>query len=168
MKFFVLLAFGLLLSPSTVLAQQPQNANYISPDWLTFSEALNAAEVSGRTVLVDVYAPWCPWCAKLQTEVYADPAILSYLKENFETARLNIEEKEEVIQFKGFELTSPELAAGLGAEATPTVVFLSSAGEYITRVPGFVEAEEFMHVLRYISTGSYQIESFQDYKLRNH
>lgn len=167
MKFSVLLIIGLLLSPSTVLAQQPQNASSTSLDWLTFSEALNAAEVSGRTVLVDVFAPWCPWCSKLQTEVYANPTVQSYLTENFETARLNIEEKEEVISFKGFELTSPELAAGLGAEATPTVVFLTSTGDYITRVPGFIEADDFLKILRYISTGSYQSESFQDYQLRN-
>ncbi len=134
---------------------------------MDFGEALQAAEVSGKTVIVDVYAPWCPWCAKLQSEVYSQATVRTYLNDHFETARLNIDNKDDVIPFKGFELSSSELASGLGAEATPTIVFLTATGDYITRVPGFIEADEFMYVLRYISTGSFRIESFQDFRSKN-
>ena len=172
MSFLRLILIGFLISPPVTYAQTPV-ANVEDPsdlatlDWLDFGEALDAAEVSGRPVLVDVYASWCPWCQKLQSEVYAEENVKEYLTENFETARLNIEDKELVIQFKGYELNSSELAAGLGAEGTPTIVFLTSEGDYITRVPGFIDANEFNHVLRYISSGSYRSESFQDYRLRN-
>ncbi len=171
MKYFLILfALGFHLSPPATQAQQVQqtrSADLAPLDWLTFDEALTAAEVSGRTVLVDVYAPWCPWCAKLQTEVYAKSHVRDYLNSNFETARLNIDDEENVISFKGFELSSSELASGLGADGTPTVVFLSSKGDYITRVPGFLEADEFMQVLKYIGTGAFHHESFQDYRLSN-
>ncbi len=172
MYFLIFIFIGFLISPPTALAQTPvtkvDEKSELPPlEWLDFGEALNAAEVSGRPVLVDVFAPWCPWCSKLQTEVYGKASVRENLNEHFETARLNIEDKDLVIEFKGFELSSSELAAGLGAEGTPTVVFLSSTGDYITRVPGFIDAEEFNHVLRYISSGSYQRESFKDYRLRN-
>ena len=172
MFFLRLILIGFLISPPALYAQTPvstieDTSDLVTLDWLDFGEALNAAEVSGRPVMVDVYASWCPWCQKLQREVYAEENVREYLIDNFETARLNIEDKELVIEFKGYELTSSELAAGLGAEGTPTIVFLTSKGDYITRVPGFIDAGEFNHVLRYISSDSYRSESFQDYRLRN-
>ena len=132
--------------------------------WLSFQEALDAAQVSGRPILVDVFAPWCPWCQKLQTEVYPDAEIQKYLEKNFEIARLDIEDKENTIEFKGYTLSAAELASGLGAEATPTTVFLASNGDYITRLPGYVEADEFIHVLKYIGSGSFKSQPFQEYR----
>ena len=111
-----------------------------------------------------MYASWCPWCAKLQSEVYTRADIQEYLSEYFEIARLNIEEAGDAIHFKGFTLNSAELAAGLGAEATPTTVFLTPNGDYITRVPGFVEADEFARVLKYIGSGAYREESYKAYR----
>lgn len=168
MYFFILLVIGFLLSPPSVIAQ-PDTApdpDLPSLEWLGFDKALKKAEVSGRAVMVDVYAPWCPWCSKLQTEVYAKGFIREYLNEHFETARLNIDEEENKISFMGYELSSAELASGLGAEGTPTIVFLSSKGEYITRLPGFIEADEFIYVLKYISDGSFKTESFKEYRSR--
>ncbi len=172
---FSLLIIGLLISPPILKAQTdntlppetPSEQSTQSLDWMDFGEALKAAETSGRAVMVDVYAPWCPWCQRLQKEVYEIDEVRTYLNENFETVRLDIDDAEKVIQFKGYELSAPELASGLGAEGTPTIVFLSSAGDYITRVPGFIEAADFLHVLRYINTGAFQKESFQDYRKRN-
>ncbi len=134
--------------------------------WLTFQEALQAAEVSGRPILVDVYAPWCSWCARLQNEVYPSDDVRAYIEEHFEIARLNIEEDDQVIDFKGYSLTPAELASGLGAEGTPTTVFLASNGDYITRLPGFLEASEFIHVLKYIGSGAFESEPFQEYRGR--
>ena len=157
-------AFLSALLLASVAAAQPGTP---AVNWLSFQEAIDAASVSGRTILVDVYAPWCPWCAKLQSEVYTRADIREYLNEHFEIARLNIEESEDVIEFKGYSLTSAELAAGLGAEATPTTVFLSAKGEYITRVPGFVDGDEFTRMLRYIGSGAYRKESYQAYRTSN-
>ncbi len=168
MFFFILLVLGFLLSPPAVFAQPDAAPDPELPPlkWLGFDKALQAAEVSGRAVLVDVYAPWCPWCSKLQTEVYGKGFVREYLNEHFETARLNIDDQEDKISFKGYELSASELASGLGAEGTPTIVFLSAEGDYITRLPGFIEADEFIHVLQYISGGSFKSESFKDYRSR--
>lgn len=167
----LLAILGLLMLPLRGMAQPSENsvvpADMVPLEWMDFGDAMHAAETSGRLVIVDVYAPWCPWCAKLQNEVYALNNIRAYLNEHFETARLNIEDEEKSISFRGYELSQAELAAGLGAEATPTIVFLTEAGDYITRVPGFVDAEEFMHILKYMQTGRFKVESFQDYRLRN-
>ena len=165
MLYRLLLSVLLPLTFMDVAAQSTANLQS-SSTWLTFQEAIDAAKLSERPILIDVYAPWCPWCAKLQTEVYPSEEIRLYIEENFEIARLNIEDKEHVIEFKGYTLTAAELASGLGAEATPTTVFLSAEGEYITRLPGYVEADEFIHVLKYIGSGAYQSEPFKEFRDR--
>lgn len=160
-----LLSLWIIMWCATLVVAQPATEVSETPlNWLTFSEATSAAAVSGRTILVDVFAPWCPWCQRLQSEVYTRPDIRTYLNKHFEIARLNIDELDDVIEFKGYSLTSAELAAGLGAEATPTTVFLSSEGDYITRVPGFVEADEFVNILRYIGSGAFRQESYEAYR----
>jgi thioredoxin-related protein len=58
------------------------------------------------------------------------------------------------------------LSSGLGAEATPTTVFLDANGDYITRLPGFVDAGEFLHILRYIGSKSFKVESYKDFRSR--
>ena len=146
------------------ISAQPMASTQSASNWLTFQEAIDAASVSDKPILIDVYAPWCPWCQKLQTEVYPDDAIRSYIEKNFEIARLNIEDSENTIEFKGYTLTAAELASGLGAEATPTTVFLSAKGEYITRLPGYVDADEFIYVLKYIGSGAYQSEPFKEFR----
>ncbi len=156
----------LFISILPATAQRSKTLVEAPINWLTFEQALNKASGNGRPVLVDVYAVWCSWCAKSQTEVYTVETIQDYLAANFEISRLDIEKSDDAVSFKGFTLTSAELAAGLGAEATPTTVFLDSDGGYITRLPGYVDAEEFMHILRFIGSEAYRIESFKDFRAR--
>ncbi len=134
-----------------------------APEWRSFQEAVAAAQKSGKAILVDVYAPWCGWCRKMQTEVYTLPELREYLHEHFEIARLNLEEYSDTVTFKGYTLTSAELAMGLGASSTPTTVFLEPDGAYITRLPGFHEGDVFMRVLRFIGTGAYRRLTYEEY-----
>ncbi len=78
-------------------------------------------------------------------------------------ARLNIDAMDDVVHFKGYELSSAELAMGLGASGTPTTVFLDAHGDYITRLPGFVGPEEFLTVLRFIATEKYLKMTFEEF-----
>lgn len=143
------------VAPTNVLAQ--------TLEWRSFPEAVAAARKSGKAILVDVYAPWCGWCRKMQTEVYTLPELRDYLHEHFEIARLNLEEYGDTVTFKGYTLTSAELAMGLGASSTPTTVFLEPDGAYITRLPGFHEGDVFLQVLRFIGTGAYHRLTYEEF-----
>ena len=156
-----------LLLFSGVLSHRAQAQDASVPaeglPWKPFEEAVALAAKQNKKVLVDIFAPWCPWCRRLQREVYTDPAVQEYLKERFIVTRLNGDDTTASYAFKTYNLTAAELAAGLGAQGYPTTVFLAANSDYITRLPGFVDAAEFIHVLRFIGTEAYQKLTYQEY-----
>jgi thioredoxin-related protein len=74
--------------------------------------------------------------------------------------RLNREDHEEKHRYKGQNITSFRLAQKLNSETVPTIVFLTSDGNYLLHLSGFVEAKELRPVLEYIATESYRHQTF--------
>ncbi|MCH8122003.1 MAG: thioredoxin fold domain-containing protein [Bacteroidetes bacterium] len=143
---------------------QDQNVADGSPvRWPSFETALKSAKDSGKIVLIDVFAPTCPWCRKMQAEVYTDEKLQAYLYSTFEIGRIDISIEADTVIFKGYELSSAQLGAGFGASGTPTTIFMEPSGEYITRLPGYHGLEDFRDVLKYVGSESYRDMSFADY-----
>lgn len=162
----LLLVLSVGFAPFTGARAQSASQPADGVEWLTFESGVRKAATGDKPVLIDIYAPWCGWCTRLQSDVYTDRRVQSYLSENFIVSRLNIDEADDVVRFRGFEVSSAELAMGLGASGTPTTVFLTSTGDYITRLPGFVGPDEFMQVLAFIATEAYQTDSFESWLSR--
>ena len=99
----------------------------------------------------------------MQAEVYGTRAIEDYIKEHFEYGRLNIGDSETQHTFKDYVLTSQQLGHAFGAEGTPTTVFLENNGDYVTRLDGFWDLAAFDNAIRYIGSGAYHQQNYQDY-----
>ncbi len=133
-------------------------------DWIDFADVFAKAEVqSTQKVLVDVFSPNCTWCARMYKEVYSDSTIHDYLSKNFRLTQLNLEDFETVVSFKEHQLSVAELAYGLGASGTPTTVFLDGESNYITRLEGYHAVEDFLNVLKFISSEAYITQSFTEF-----
>jgi len=131
--------------------------------WPTFDEAISTASQTGQPILIDIYAPWCGWCRKMQQDVYTDRDLVEYVQTNFAYGRLNIDDSNTLHTFQGYTLTSQELGYGLGAEGTPTSVFLTSDGTYIAKCPGYWGKDDFKTALRYVATEAWEELSYEEF-----
>lgn len=158
-----LLSLASLMIVSISAGQDRAVADGSLVEWPTFEEALAAASKSGRIVLIDVFSPTCPWCRKMQHELYTDKKLQQYLYDTFELGRIDITINTDTVSFKEYKLSSAELGAGLGATGTPTTIFLESTGDYITRLPGFHALDEFFDVLKFVGSKSFRKMSFEEF-----
>jgi thioredoxin-related protein len=121
-------------------------------DWRSWDRGLEEARAAGLPVLVDVYTDWCGWCRRMDAEVYSRPEVLDYLSRKFVTVKLDAEAQDPA-RYDGRDFTSRTLAARFGVSGYPTTIFLRPAGEHLANVPGYVDADRFLLLLRYVGDG---------------
>jgi thioredoxin-related protein len=120
--------------------------------WRGWNEGLSAAVRSGKPVIVDVYTDWCGWCKRMDRDVYARPEVSDYLNKHFVVVRLNAEGSEKV-NYAGQTLTARALAGGFQVTGYPTTIFLRADGAHLVNVPGYIPADRFLKLVRYIGDG---------------
>ncbi len=125
---------------------------------------IEQAEVQETPILLEVYAPWCPYCQRMQENVYADAEVRSYLDRRFTYARLNRDTTGGTHRFNGRTLSSKELGMALGARGVPTTVFMKPDGTPIAKQPGYIKRPVFLQMLRYFGSGAYEEQSFEAFR----
>jgi thioredoxin-related protein len=131
--------------------------------WRAWDNGLAQAGSAGRPVLVDVYTDWCGWCKRMDRDVYSRRDVQEYLSRRFVTVKLNAESSDGA-RYEGRTYTSRSLAARFGVNGYPTTIFLSAKGTHLGNVPGYIPADRFLLLLRYIGDGHAEKgESFEDF-----
>ena len=130
----------------------------------SLGDVIGQAEAEGTPILLEIYAPWCPYCQRMQEEVYADTEVRSYLDRQFTYARLNRDTTAGTHQFDGRTLSSKQLGLALGARGVPTTVFMTPDGTPIARQPGYIKRPIFLQMLRYFGSGAYEEQSFEAFR----
>jgi len=88
----------------------------------------------------------------MDRDVYANPEVREYLSSRFVTIKLDAEAVDPA-RYEGRSYTSTTLAERFKVTSYPTTIFLKSNGQHSINVPGYVPAERFLMVLRYIGDG---------------
>lgn len=135
----------LVLTPLTAMAAP-------TVKWKGWDNGLKDAKGSDRPVLVDVYTDWCGWCKRMDRDVYAQPEVQEYLSKRFVTVKINAE-ADVAGTYEGKAYTSRSLAQRFRVNGFPTTIFLRSDGQHIANVPGYVPADRFLLLLKYIGEG---------------
>lgn len=164
--FILLFVVGALAaSPASVLAQSSPDGTFQEADMpmSSMEDAFTTAEAEGKSVFIDVYAPWCPHCQRLEEEVYADAEVQELMHEHFVMVRLNADDPDEEHVFQGETYTAPELASAFGAHGFPTLIFMDDQAEHIGTLPGAVDREDFLLLVRYVGTQAYQDQELDDF-----
>ena len=120
--------------------------------WRDWNAGLKEAEQLQKPILVDVYTQWCGWCKRMDRDVYTRSDVQDYLRSKFVTVKLDAEAGDPA-PYDGKTFTSRTLAAYFRINGYPTTVFLRSNGEHLVNVPGYVEPDKFMKLLRYVGDG---------------
>jgi thioredoxin-related protein len=161
MKILRFLPAALLFA--SVASASPAAPRGADPRWLGWNAGLKAAAASHRPVLVDVYTDWCGWCKRMDRDVYSRPEIREYLSSRFVVVRLDAESSDPA-SYEGRQHTMRSLAGRFRVSGYPTTIFLRETGEHLVNVPGYVPADRFLMLLRYVGDGHMERgESFEQF-----
>jgi thioredoxin-related protein len=160
MKFVKIAAILLLIG--TIGFAQKKGAASEKIVWKSFDAGMSEAKKTGKKVLIDVYTDWCGWCKKMDAGTYSDKKVVDYLQKNFVTIKLN-PEKDGTVMYDGKKYSAAEFSQGMGVNGYPATLFLKSNGQPITLLPGYSEADMFLHVISFIGEDHYEKKKFADY-----
>ncbi len=148
-RFFVL--FGLLLIALAVipfLRSRPA-----SLEWHRESaEAFLEARESQHPVLAFLYADWCTYCRRMDSETFRNPAVIEEMGPHFAWLRLNAETDTEGV----------ELQRRFGVEGYPTILILDGDGNEIDRLSGYVPPDQFVPRIESLVSGPDSFPGLQD------
>ncbi|MCC6476513.1 thioredoxin family protein [bacterium] len=108
-------------------------------EWAVNKEeaALEAAQSSGKPLIIDVYADWCVACVELDEKTWIVPDVQKRL-DGFVRLKLDFTKETEWVS----EMKKKYKITGM-----PTVILKESGGEEITRFTGFKPSGEFLSLL---------------------
>ncbi len=114
----------------------------ISPDWIKFDKVkYSQALENNEKMIIDFYADWCIPCKELDAITFSDPRVIEATK-SFKTYKVDMthtmDEKTEKIR-KEFNI-----------KGMPTIIIMNSDGKEVKRLTGFVDADEFLDIIRNI------------------
>ncbi len=133
--------------------------------WQTFDKGVELAKKEKKMMVLDIYTNWCHWCKVMDKDTYGNPEVVKYAQENLVMAKLNAE-TDEKFKFKEGNYSGRQLSMMFGVEGFPSTIFLNSEGELITSVSGFIPADRFTLILKYLEGNWYEKMKFDDFVKR--
>lgn len=153
------LLIALLFFPGQSLAQDVD----VTPEPISLEEALKLAPESDKKILVDVYAEWCPYCQRMHSEVYKNDDVIKAISDHYIWVKINVE-SDQMVSYHGNEMTEAQFARALENKSVPTTYFLNKEGSILGSQPGFIEADMFSSLLKFVGSDEYLLQTFQEYQ----
>jgi len=160
--FLVLFVLG-FTSLADTFSKEDGNQAIDNIHWLSYKQALTKSKVENIPTLLYFYSDNCGWCRRFENETFTNQEVQELMNGNFAMARINSDSGEAIVE-NGEKITERQLSVQVyQVRGNPTTWFLSKDNERIASLPGFVEADVFIHVLRYIKDAYYKEVTFQEY-----
>ena len=104
-------------------------------------DALRQAEASGRLILLDFGADWCPPCQEMNRNVFSDPEFAAELEKWVVPVRVDLSDRPP-------PPSAGELAQRYRVGALPTFVVVDAKGQEVSRRTGAMSAGQFLGFVR--------------------
>jgi thioredoxin-related protein len=99
----------------------------------------------------------------MEEGTFSDAEIADYINTNFIPAKVKTTANETFKTPFG-DVTTMQLARSLQIRGVPAVYFFSPEGKVVFNVPGYVPADMYSVILRYVAERHYENKSFQDFQ----
>ncbi len=139
------------------------------------AEDLGEANAEGKRMLIMFEQRGCIYCTQMHEEVFPDPVITKYIKDNYFVVQMNLFGDEEVTDFDGTVLTEKKMASRWGVVFTPTMLFMpedipmdkTAAQSAVMMMPGAFHKGTTLDLLSFVVEKGYAgDEHFQKYHAR--
>ncbi len=161
---------GLVLSvglTNQLLQGSGKESNKKAPsiEWKRFDQGLELAKKQNKLFVVDFYTDWCHWCKVMDKETYGNKQVIELVKTKAVMAKVNAE-TEEKYAFRGGRYSGRELSIMFGVKGFPTTAFMNAKGELITTISGYIPADKFTLIVKYLADNWYHKIDFDEFVKR--
>ena len=122
--FIILLVTSMQNSAAEIGDDGLHKQDWFSVTFKDLNEDLEAANESGKRLVMFFEQRGCIYCRQVHEHVLSDPEVSDFIKENFMVVQYNLYGDEQVVDFDGDALTEKKAARKWGVLFTPTIMFM--------------------------------------------
>lgn len=159
-----LASFLIITSSISTRAQSSWFDDESDLEWMTLSEGISKAQNSDKIVLISVMAENCPYCRKMENNVYTKSEIQEGIDEYFLPVVIDVNENEEFV-FEGDPISTHQLLSNWNVMGTPTTLFVDDDLNIIAFQPGYLNPEMYNKLLHFVGSGAYATTDFEEYEM---
>lgn len=146
-------------------------------DWMrdTFKdlrEDLVEANAEGKRLAIIMEQRGCVYCTKMHEEVFPQPVLADYIRENFFVVQMNLHGDTEITDFDGEALSEKQAARKWGMLFTPTILFLpeevaedqTAAQSAVAVMPGAFGLGTTIDMFTWVAEKRYELDNGEDFQ----
>ena len=112
-------------------------------NWYSYEKGMKKANDEVKKIYINFHADWCYYCKVMKKTTFKDPAVISYLNENFVPIRIDTEKEK-------------KLAREYKVQGLPANWFLEADGAKIGMKPGLLKPKELLQNLKFVYDEKYK------------
>lgn len=173
-----LLTLGLTTAiPTTTAAAELGDDGLHKTDWMrdTFKdlrEDLAEANAEGKRLAIIMEQRGCVYCTQMHEEVFPQPVLADYIRDNFFVVQMNLHGDTEVTDFDGEALSEKQAARKWGMLFTPTILFLpeevaedqTAAQSAVAVMPGAFGLGTTIDMFTWVAEKRYELDNGEDFQ----
>ena len=136
------------LNPSPRAIEIPA---WFKETFLDFREDVRVAAKEGKRLLVYFGQDGCPYCRELMRVNFSQKDLADKARRQFNAVAINMWGDREVTWLDGRSMSEKALAALLGVQFTPTLLFFDETGAVVLRLNGYYPPHKLAAALDYVA-----------------